>query len=516
MKNKISDKIPEKTDRCRILMEQSRDGIVILDQTGQVIESSQRFADMIGHPLDSMTRLKVFDWEYLFSPEQILEMINQVDEKGDHFETTHRRRDGSTYDVEITTNAAWFDGQKQIFCICRDITERKQIEAENENLQTQLIQAQKMESVGRLAGGVAHDFNNMLGIILGRLEFAMEKVHKNDSVYVDLKEIETAAKRSADITNQLLAFARKQPVSPRQLDLNDTVKYMLNLLRRLIGKDIDLIWKPGGSLWPLKMDPSQIDQILANLCVNARDAITGVGSLTIETGKQSFDEKFCSEHPGFIPGDFVRLTISDTGCGMDKNTLDNIFEPFFTTKGVGRGTGLGLSTVYGIVKQNKGFIHVHSEPGQGTSFNIYLPRFKGQNKTNMTMTGEKAASGGTETILLVEDDPAILRMTRSMLERNGYSVISAATPRQALTAMKNHAGTIDLLLTDVIMPEMNGQDLAEKITAINPVIKRLFMSGYTADIITHHTILNDSAAFIQKPFSMADLAEKLRGLLDGK
>ncbi|MDZ7663771.1 MAG: ATP-binding protein [Desulfotignum sp.] len=233
-----------------------------------------------------------------------------------------------------------------------------------------------MESVGRLAGGVAHDFNNMLGVILGHAEFALEKAEENHDLYADLKEIQTAARRSADLTKQLLAFARKQIIAPKMLDLNDTVESMLNMLRRLIGEDINLSWNPGKRLWPVKMDPSQIDQILANLCVNARDAIAGVGKLTIETGMKTFDPAYCAEHAGFIPGDFVMLAVSDDGCGMDKKTLNSLFEPFFTTKDVGKGTGLGLATVYGIVKQNNGFINVYSEPDHGTTFKIYLPRLR--------------------------------------------------------------------------------------------------------------------------------------------
>jgi PAS domain S-box-containing protein len=401
-----------------------------------------------------------------------------------------------------------------ILSITRDITDRKKIRKEKEKLQAQLTQAQKMESVGRLAGGVAHDFNNMLGVILGHLEFALEKAQQDHDLHADLKEIQTAANRSADLTKQLLAFARKQTISPRRLDLNDTVKNSQNMLRRLIGEDIDLVWKPATHLWPVKMDPTQIDQILTNLCVNARDAINGVGQLTIETGRKTFDYVYCSENPGFMPGDFVMLAVSDNGCGMDKEILKNLFEPFFTTKEVGKGTGLGLATTYGIVKQNNGFINVYSEPGQGSTFRIYLPRHIAENKTAMAVPVRKTAAGGTETVLLVEDEPAILRMTRMMLERQGYTVISAATPKQALELAKNQSGPIDLLMSDVVMPEMNGRDLAAKITSLYPDIRLLFMSGYTANVIAHQGILDKGVAFIQKPFSMAELSEKVRAVID--
>jgi len=289
---------------------------------------------------------------------------------------------------------------------------------------------------------------------------------------------------------------------------------MLNMLRRLIGEDIDLVWQPGSHLWRVKMDPSQIDQILANLCINARDAIAGVGELTIETGKKTFDEEYCNEHAGFTPGDFVLLAVSDNGCGMDKDTLKNLFEPFFTTKDVGKGTGLGLATIFGIVKQNNGFITVYSEPGQGSTFKIYLPRLVTDEDTDKAVPEKKAAAGGAETILLVEDEPSILRMARMMLESKGYTVLTAGTPTEAVEKAEKHSGAIDMLMTDVIMPEMNGRDLAGKITALYPDINLLFMSGYTADAIAHQGILDDRVAFLQKPFSMGDMTEKVRAVLD--
>jgi CheY-like chemotaxis protein len=289
---------------------------------------------------------------------------------------------------------------------------------------------------------------------------------------------------------------------------------MLKILRRLIGEDIDLVWKPDVHIWPVKMDPSQIDQILANLCINARDAISGVGKLTIETGIKTFDDKYCNEHPDFIPGNFVMLAVSDNGCGMDKETLDKLFDPFFTTKDVGKGTGLGLATVYGIVKQNNGFINVYSEPGHGSTFKIYLPRLVAGEDTDMVVTGKKSTAGGTETILLVEDEPSILKITRMMLERKGYAVLSADTPALAMKKAKNHSGSIALLMTDVIMPEMNGRDLAGQISRLYPDIRVLFMSGYTANVIVHQGILDDGVAFIQKPFSLADMTQKVRNVLD--
>jgi signal transduction histidine kinase len=385
---------------------------------------------------------------------------------------------------------------------------------EREKLQTQFAQAQKMESVGRLAGGVAHDFNNMLGAILGYTELAMEKVDPAQPLFAYLQEVRKAAERSADLTRQLLAFARKQTVAPKVLDLNETVSGMLKMLQRLIGEDIELAWLPGKDLGSVNVDPSQIDQILANLCVNARDAIAGVGKVTIETGAAAFDEAYCAAHAGFVPGDYVLLAVSDNGCGMDQETLGHLFEPFFTTKEPGKGTGLGLAMVYGAVKQNNGFINVYSEPGQGTTFKIYLPRHEAKAQAQADAAAAHPARGGHETLLLVEDDPALLSMTTMMLGRMGYAVIGAKTPGEAIRLAHEHAGDISLLLTDVVMPEMNGRDLAANILSLYPGMKRLFMSGYTASVIAHHGVLDQGVNFIQKPFSITDLAAKVREALD--
>ncbi len=395
-----------------------------------------------------------------------------------------------------------------------DITDRKRAEEEREKLEAQLNQAQKMESVGRLAGGVAHDFNNMLGVILGYTELALAKVPPSDPLQDDLKEILKAANRSAEVTRQLLVFARKQTIAPQALDLNETVEGMLKMLRRLIGEDIDLAWLPGTGLWLIKMDPSQIDQILANLCVNARDAIADFGKITIETSKVTVDQAYCAKHPDAVPGDFVLLAVSDDGCGMGQEILDNLFEPFFTTKDVDKGTGLGLATVYGIVKQNNGFINVYSEPGKGTTFRIYLPRLETLGDQDRKKDPVALDAQGSETILLVEDEPAILKMTKTMLERQGYTVLGANGPGQALGLAREHSGQIHLLMTDVIMPDMNGRELCQHLLSIHPNLKRLFMSGYTADVIAHHGVLDSDVYYIQKPFSMGALAAKLREVLD--
>ncbi len=398
----------------------------------------------------------------------------------------------------------------------QDITERRLAEEERETLQAQLSQAQKMESVGRLAGGVAHDFNNMLGIILGHVEMILDEVGPSQPIFSDLQEIQKAARRSAELTRQLLAFARKQTISPRVLDLNETVEGVLKMLRRLIGENIDLEWMPGGNPWRIKMDPTQIDQVLTNLCVNARDAIDGVGKISIETGNVSFDEAYCAEHPEFTRGEYVLLSVSDTGCGMRKETLGKLFEPFFTTKELGKGTGLGLATVYGIVKQNNGFINVYSEPGIGTTFKIYLPRHGAKAELIEQQDLTTPSVGSAETILLVEDEPSILNMSKRMLERMGYKVLAASTPGEAIRLAEERSGELHLLITDVVMPEMNGRDLAKRILAFYPNIRRLFMSGYTANVIAHHGVLDEGVHFIQKPFSKQDLMARVAEALGEK
>jgi len=394
-----------------------------------------------------------------------------------------------------------------------DITEQKQVEAEREELQEQLQQAQKMDAVGQLAGGIAHDFNNMLEVIIGHTEFALDDVDPTQPLHADLREVLKAARRSADLTRQLLTFARKQAISPEILDLNDTVDGVLSMLRRLIGENIDLDWHAREGLWPVMMDLSQVDQILANLCVNSRDAIADVGAITIRLENAILDETCCSGLICPAPGEYVVLSVSDNGCGMDEETIAHVFEPFFTTKELGKGTGLGLATVYGIVQQNAGGLDICSEPGQGTTFAIYLPRHVG---AVPVVTDEVAvpAQRGTETILVVEDQVAILKMAKKMLENRGYTVLAAASPGEATSLFAAHTDEIDLLVTDVIMPEMNGQDLATQLASLSPRLKCLFMSGYTADVIAHHGVLEEGVHFIQKPFSIGGLAGKVREVLD--
>lgn len=384
---------------------------------------------------------------------------------------------------------------------------------ERDKLANQLNQAQKMESIGRLAGGVAHDFNNMLGVIIGHAELGMEWVGPDSPVHIDFDAIRKAALRSADLTRQLLAFARKQAVSPTVIDLNDQVSGTLKILRRLLGEEIELLFKPAANLWPVKLDPVQLDQLLANLCVNARDAISGGGTITLATANIVLDDAFCQENAGATPGKNVVLTVSDDGSGMDQETMERIFDPFFTTKEYGSGTGLGLSTVYGIVKQHEGYIAVDSQPGQGATFAIYFPRTH-----EIVQTREEdfieATAKGTETVLLVEDENSILRLGKTVLEQIGYKVLTARSGDEALDVAAGHEGPIHLLVTDVVMPKMNGLQLKKRIERERPDIKVLFISGYTADIVSQRGILPSGTQFLQKPFSNKALAEKVRAVME--
>ncbi|MBS3822099.1 MAG: response regulator, partial [Phycisphaerae bacterium] len=393
-----------------------------------------------------------------------------------------------------------------------DITARKEAEAERERLEQQLRQAQKMEAVGRLAGGVAHDFNNMLTAILGNAELALKRVDASGPLHEDLNEICKAAGRSADLTRQLLAFARKQMVAPRVLDLNETVSGMLKMLRRLIGEDVELAWSPGEGVWPVRIDPSQVDQILANLCLNARDAVDAGGQISIETSNVHLGEDDCVGVPDAAPGEYVVLSVSDNGRGMDTETLENLFEPFFTTKAVGEGTGLGLATVYGIVRQNGGFIRVYSELGSGATFHIHLPRSAAAPAHAEAAPRHDLAAGGGRTVLLVEDEPSVLALGKAVLQDLGYEVLTAATPEEAIDLAERH-DDIDLLLTDVVMPGMNGRELSERLMRRHSGLRRVFMSGYTADVIAHHGVLDERVHFIQKPFTRRTLAAKLREAL---
>lgn len=425
-------------------------------------------------------------------------------------EFVNRRKNRSLYSEEMTITPLkdHNDEITHFVAVKQDITQRKLLEE-------QFRQSQKLEAVGRLAGGVAHDFNNMLAVILGYTEVALAQLDPSLPLHAELVQIEKAAARSADLTRQLLAFARREAIAPQVLNLNDTVAATLSMLTRLIGEDIQVVWRPASKLWPIKVDPTQIDQSLTNLCVNARDAISGVGTITIATANRTVDAAFCANHSDAVPGDYVLLSVSDTGCGISDEILSRIFEPFFTTKPVGEGTGLGLPTVYGAVKQNYGFITVGTVLGQGTTFEIHLPRCS--ERLNLEERPEVApqTARGMETILVVEDEPALLKLLVAALTERGFSVLGAPGPQEGIRRAREHAGEIHLLLTDVIMPEMTGRDLAKALLSDYSRLKCVYMSGYTANAIAHGGVLDEGVHFLQKPFSIATLAAKLRAVLDG-
>ena len=411
-----------------------------------------------------------------------------------------------------------YDNQGQligVLGVSRDITQKHLNEKERAKLEDQLQQAQKMEAIGRLAGGVAHDFNNMLGAIIGDVDLLRLQTSPDSPLHADLTRILNAAERSSALTRQLLGFARKQIISPVFLDLNETVAGLLMMLRRLIGEEIELIWKPGDVLQQIFIDPTQIDQILVNLCLNARDAINGSGVITIATANTTLDTTYCEQHVDSIPGDYVSLSITDTGEGINNEIRANIFEPFFTTK-KDIGTGLGLATVYGIVKQNEGSIDVTSTMGQGSCFRIFLPVKKSEQRQPQKVAEAEQLQPGNETILLVEDEPFLLEIVPKMLDHLGYRVLVVSTPEAALELVGSAPPKIDLLITDVVMPRMNGHELADQILTTLPTVKVLYMSGYTADIIAQHGVLGEGLHFIKKPFAVTTLASKIRAALEDR
>jgi PAS domain S-box-containing protein len=505
----------ESEDRYRDLVEHSEDLICTHTLDGRLLSVNPRAARLLGYTQHELLQMQFRD---LLVPEvsHLFDAyLTEIRERGVARGTMQlQSRAGDTllweYHNTLRTEGV---AQPLIRGMARDITEQKRSEQERKKLQAQLAQAQKMDSVGRLAGGVAHDFNNMLTVILGHTELALELTPETHALRADLHQIRHAAIRSADLTQQLLAFSRRQTVAPKVLDLNDAVAGVLKMLRRLIGEDIHLVWRPGADVWAVKIDPAQVHQLLTNLAVNARDAIGGVGTITMETSNVTLDAAFCATHIGASAGRHVMLTVSDDGCGMGQEVLDHLFEPFFTTKGVGQGTGLGLATVYGIVTQNRGHIHVYSEPGAGSTFSVYLPQFAGDTESLAQHVAAPPRARG-ETLLMVEDDAAILQLGKTMLASLGYTVLTAGTPGEALRLAEDATTKIDLLITDVVMPEMNGREMSERLMARRPGLKRVFMSGYTAEAIAHRGVLHEGVQFIQKPFSRLDLALKIRETLD--
>ena len=426
----------------------------------------------------------------------------------------HKRKDGNSIDVEIISHPLTFAGKNAKLVLANDVTERKKAEAALRDTEDQLRQSQKLEGVGQLAGGIAHDFNNLLTVISGFSALAMRGLKPEDPLFSNLEEIKKAGDRAASLTRQLLAFSRRQVLQPRVLNLDTAVTDMEKMLRRIIGEHIDLRAVLEPTLGNVNADPGQIEQIILNLVVNARDSMPHGGKLTIETDNVYLDEDYVKDHVGAQVGPHVMLAVTDTGQGIDEKTLERIFEPFFTTKEMGKGTGLGLSTVYGIVKQSGGNIWVYSELSRGTTFKIYLPRVDDSVEECKRSLEETKLTKGSETILLVEDEEMLRKLGRQTLKGHGYHVLEAANGDEAIAIAAKHEGPIDLLLTDVIMPGMNGREVATCLLEKRPSLRVLFMSGYTDDAIVHQGVLDESANFIQKPFSPDGLARRVREVLD--
>jgi PAS domain S-box-containing protein len=497
---------------------------VVSDATGQVIydcdvptrhiEWAGRVEDITGYTREEFNQLGVPGWRERLHPEDRTRVEANLDaamryKTQFHCEYRFRKKDGSYRFFEDNGSYLYDDsGQAaRMLGSMKDITERR-------DLELQLQQAAKMEAIGQLAGGVAHDFNNLLTCIRGYSEVLLQSVKPLDPIRQDIEEIHKAADRAAALTQQLLTFSRKQIIAPEVINLNTVVNEASKMLGRLIGENIDLTLNLDGQLGLVRADPQQIDQILVNLAVNARDAMPGGGKLVIATENVEFADEFCRAHPEAKPGPHVMLSVSDTGCGMDHRIQSRIFEPFFTTKPKGKGTGLGLSTVYGIVQQNHGVICVSSEPGAGATFRICLPRVS---EKEIGVSRPKRLSAdlrGTETVLLVEDDEVVGNLAAKVLNRRGYKVIRSTSPTDALPLFERHKDEVRLLLTDIVMPGMDGKELFARLQAMRVDLRVIFMSGYTEDIIAHHGVLEEGINFVQKPFTIDELCQAVRRVLD--
>ena len=511
------DALRESEEKYRTLYDSSRDAIMIITPDKVFLNGNPACVKMFGcRNEDEFISLSpaALSPEYQpdgdLSVEKSQKMISIVMEHGSHFfEWKHKRVDGEEFYSRVLLASMKLNGKKILQATVRDITEHKKLEA-------QLHMAQKMEAIGKLAGGVAHDFNNILTVIMGNAGLALMEVGKDNTLRQEIEEIRKAGERAASLTRQLLAFSRKQIIQPEILDINELLTDVEKMLGRLIGEDIELLTILEPALWQVKIDPGQIEQVIINLAINARDAMPKGGKLTIETDNADLNENYFREHgiEGEKPGHYAVLAVSDTGSGMDKKTLEHIFEPFFTTKEVGKGTGLGLSTVYGIVRQNNGFIWVYSEPGQGTTFKVYLSEVKkdaGMEKKEQTPVDDP---GGSETVLIVEDNDLLRNFAQKALRGYGYRVMDAENGEDALRVCKEHDGQIDLMITDVIMPKMGGREAAKRLQPLYPQMKVIYMSGYTDNAIVHHGVLERGLNFLEKPFTPEGLARKAREVLD--
>jgi PAS domain S-box-containing protein len=506
----------ESEKRFSALFEGAVEGILVVDAKRHLIKyANPAICRMLNYSRGELLQMGAKD----IHPEDVMpevEITLEQNANGD-FKPAYGlkclRKDGEIIYVDIRPTKIDVGGEACLLSYVSDVTEKVQLGRKNKALEKQLQLAQKMEALGQLAGGVAHDYNNMIGIILGYGDLVLNKMEVDDPLRENVQEIVSAAIRSRDITLQLLAFARQQQVNPQVLDLNEAVDGMLKMLQRVLGESIQLAWQPGDEPWAVYLDPSQLVQILTNLCGNARDAIKDVGKVTIATENRCLKETYRNGAVAYIPGEYVILSVTDDGAGMDGKTMKKIFDPFFTTKEVGKGTGLGLSTVYGIVKQNDGFVNVHSEIGKGTTFDIHFPRFIGSiDRIEGGKTLPIPRSMG-ETVLVVEDEEQYLELIETVLTQLGYTVLVATTPGEALNRASECPGEIDLLITDVVMPEMNGKELGERLQSIHPGCKVMYISGYTPDTVADRGIDERKDCFVRKPFELSVLANMARAIL---
>jgi PAS domain S-box-containing protein len=517
----ILAQLRDSEERFRAMFESAAIGTGVIDLEGRIVTSNRALEQIVGYDKDELARLNAFELTHPDDRSRELELFGELTAgKREEYRLEKRvlAKSGQVvwahHTVSLVRDA--FTKPKFAIAMLEDITPRKEAEEERVRLESQLRQAQKMEAVGQLAGGVAHDFNNLLTAIRGYSEFALTRVGDgNPGLQKDIEEISKSADRASSLTRQLLAFSRKQLLQPRILQLNDVVGEVDKMLRRLIGEDIEVVTIFGRTLGRVKADPGQIEQVLVNLVVNARDAMPEGGKLTIETSNVDVDDELSAKHEGLSPGRYVMLAVHDTGHGMDAETRSRLFEPFFTTKEQGKGTGLGLATVYGIVKQSGGYVIVESEPGEGATFMVFLHRLEaGIDEAQPLVRVEAARPNGSETVLLVEDEDVVRNLVREILERNGYAVLEARHGAEALELGRGFSDPIHLLVTDVVMPKMSGRELAERLVSIHPETRVLYMSGYTDGAIGQQGVLDPQTELLQKPFSFDDLAQKVRKVLD--
>ena len=494
------------------LLESASQAIISIDRTGRIVLANHRSEEIFGYTREELVGARI----ELLLPEA--KRATHRRDRDDYFarprarpmgigmDLSGRRKDGTEVPVEVSLSYVEIDEGVFAIAFVSDISQRKQLEE-------QLLHAQKMEAVGRLAGGVAHDFNNMLTVISGYNRMILDELSTMDPLRGYAEEILKAADRAGALTNQLLAFSRRQILQPRVINVNALVTQTQKMLQRVIGEDVELILHLGAPVGNIKADPGHVEQAIVNLAVNARDAMPLGGTLTIETSDVVLDENYVRTHMGVKPGEFTMIAVSDTGHGMDAETRRRIFEPFFTTKEKGKGTGLGLATVYGMVKQTGGDIWVYSEPGQGTTFKLYFPRVR--EAVSDSAEGEAAAArrSGGETILVLEDEKAVRELTVRILQQLGYTILTASSGDEALEISRSHEGAIDVLLTDVVMPNMSGRQLADRLQESRPDAKVLYLSGYTENTVVHHGVLDAGVDFLPKPFSRENLARKLREVL---